>query len=261
MIITCIFLQILEILHKKLKLAQYKKKFLERIMSKYKSKILITICVLLVVSLFSSNPHCLVLAKGELASNSFELELVSTGQVEVLPDQAEVSISIEFVDLNKEQSQKNCVQLGKNVKEHLVSLGMNELDIKNNNSYTYPIDNYGENAFKTYANISFVAHDLESLNDILGTFQSVYIKVTNICYSSTNYDTYYEQAMLLAQKNALERAHRLYPTSNVKLCKIEEIENYYPVTLYREYNPEFLETDNLTPLEISARVNVEFVIG
>ena len=190
MIITCVFLQILEILHKKLKLAQYKKKFLERIMSKYKCKILITICVLLVVSLFSSNPHCLVLAKGELASNSFELELVSTGQIEVLPDQAEVSISIEFVDLNKEQSQKNCVQLGKNVKEHLVSLGINELDIKNNNSYTYPIDNYGENAFKTYTNISFVAHDLESLNDILGTFQSVYIKVTNICYSSTNRRTF-----------------------------------------------------------------------
>ncbi len=230
-------------------------------MSKVKFRLTILICILIMASLLNFNQNTLIFAKEENLANSFKLELVSSGQIEVLPDQAEVNLSIEFVDLNKELSQKSCIQISKNVKAHLIYLGIDETNIKNNNSYTYPIENYGERAFKTYANISFVSQSIDNLDDILSTLQSDYIKITNICYSSKDYDTFYEKALLEAQKNALEKAQRLYPNSIVKINKIQEIENYYPVSLYREYNPKFLETDHLTPLEITARVKVTFEIN
>lgn len=212
----------------------------------------------LILSTFQSNKVLLTNAK-DITIHEFKAVIESTGKIEVLPDLAEPYIQIEYVDISKSESQNTCNQIAENVKNYLKNVGIEEKNICINSTYTYPINNYSDEAFKTYINLSFKTSNLTNLEQVLSGLNTEYIKICNINYSNSEYNSHYIKALAIAQNNALVKAKSLYPDREILLAEVHEKDNYNITCMYREYNERISEQIN-KPLEIEAKVSITVIV-
>lgn len=212
----------------------------------------------LILSTFQSNEVLSTNAK-DITIHEFKAVIESTGKIEVLPDLAEPYIQIEYVDISKSESQNTCNQIAENVANYLENIGIKEKDICFNNTYTYPINNYGNEAFKTCINLSFKTSNLTNLEQVLSELNTEYIKICNINYSNTKFNSHYLKALAVAQNNALVKAKSLYPEREIILTEVCEKDNYNMPCMYREYNERISEQIN-KPLEIEAKVSITVIV-
>lgn len=225
----------------------------------FKKSILI-ILILAVVFTISQSTQITLASTLDINTNEFSATIESTGKIEVLPDLAEPNIQIEYIDISKSESQNKCEQISENVQNYLKNIGIDEKEISINNTYTYSISQYGDEAYKTCTNLTFKTKDLNNLEQILNGLNTQYVKICNINYYNSEYDSHYIKALTLAENNALLKAQALYPDREIVLKEVHELNNYYPICMYREYNAKSLYIDINKPLEIEAKVSITILV-
>lgn len=192
--------------------------------------------------------------------NVIELELIGEGSAFAKPDSATIIARIEYSDTIKDTSMQSAIQIFNSIKDILYKNNFNESDINKNCFYTYKTtSNTANNNYISYIDFSINIDNLNHLHDTVVLISNQqYLEITNINYKLKNYKPVYLEALNIAINNAKEKANNLIKSDNITIRKITEQNNYYPVTIYREYIIDNIESEINTPLEITTNVIVEF---
>lgn len=231
-------------------------------------KFLLIVCSLLIICLTNLNIQPIkVNANSNIDINtinhSTELEIFGQGTVLSKPDSAVINARIEYADTIENVSKNNTWIIFNNIKNILFTNNINDENIKRNYFYSYKNNSNTQSMdYITYIDFSININNLNILINILPLLtKQQYLEIISINYELKNSKSAYTKALKLAINNATEKATDLFNTSNIKICKIIEQNNYYPIAVYREYISDNIEDDINTPLEIIANVIVEFTIN
>lgn len=186
-------------------------------------------------------------------NNNTRYTIWGKGNVEVLPDMAEVCIKIEYVDLVKENAQKCVSDLLESLKNTLANKGI--VDIKTDNQYTYC--QYKGEAYNSSMYVHFDLVDLQNIHNTLKGIENDYVTITGINYKVKDYEKWHCVAIQNAITNAQAKLQNI-TNQNTKIFSIEEEGCYYPVCVYREYDGSQFQNNENIPLEITASVRVVF---
>lgn len=192
------------------------------------------------------------------------------GNIKVKPDIAMASIGVIVENKDLKAAQAQSIEKATRILDTLKRMGIKERDIKTENYTITPEYDYieGKQVFRTYKitnTFRVTLRDLSRIGEIIDAAVASGANVVNsITFTVENPEKYYNQALKIAVRNALEKARVLGETLNVIVNNtpiriIEERQEYRPV--YRQ--TALAATTEATPImegviEISADVKAIF---
>ena len=194
------------------------------------------------------------------ASQNYELEIVSEGIINVLPDNAEVFIEINYIDMVEKVCKDNAQTLLDNTKTYLESVGITDNDINIHSNNIYPVYRVN-NAFKSNIYFSIKVSDLSNLESILDGLENDYVKVSSINYCASNSEELCNKALAVSIENAFTKATEISGSENLTLIKVEEEYCFGPCQMYRDYCRSCISDDISTPIEITSSARVTFIVN
>lgn len=194
------------------------------------------------------------------ASQNYELEIVSEGIINVLPDNAEVFIEINYIDMVEKVCKDNAQTLLDNTKTYLESVGITDNDINIYSKNIYPVYRVN-NAFKSNIYFSIKVSDLNNLESILDGLENDYVKISSINYCASNSEELCNKALAVSIENAFTKATEISGSENLTLIKAEEEYCFGPCQMYRDYCRSCINDDISTPIEITSSARVTFIVN
>ncbi|MTK12625.1 MAG: DUF541 domain-containing protein [Clostridiaceae bacterium] len=192
------------------------------------------------------------------------------GNIKVKPDIATASIGVAVENKDLSVAQAQSIEKANKILDTLKRMGIKERDIKTENYTITPEYDYieGKQVFRTYKitnTFRVTLRDLSRIGEIIdAAVASGANVVNNITFTIDNPEKYYNQALKIAVRNALEKARELGDTLNV-------IVNNTPIRIIeerREPRPVYREavlaaSTEATPImegviEINAEVKAIF---
>lgn len=143
------------------------------------------------------------------------------GSIKVKPDIAIASIGVIVENKDLKTAQGQSMERANKVLDTLRRMGINERDIKTENYTINPEYDYieGKQVFRTYKVTNTFRVTLRDLNRIGEVIDAAVASganvVNNITFTIENPDKYYNQALKIAVRNALEKARELGETLNI----------------------------------------------
>lgn len=206
----------------------------------------------------------------QINNSSNNMTVYGNGSVKVKPDIATVSLGVITENKYLKNAQKENAVITDNVLNALKQIGIKDRDIKTENYSINPEYDYveGKQIFKAYKVINSLKVVFRDINIIGRTIDAAVDSganiVNNITFTVENSESFYNQALKIATKNALEKAKELEESLNVILNKT-------PINVVEE-RPEFKPVDKQTlyaaptqstpiregEIEINASVKVVF---
>lgn len=228
---------------------------------KRKIYIFLILILCLTITIFT-NTNINVLANTD--AQNFEVKVIGEGIYYASPDKATIYAKIETYDIQESYAKEKIKADFNNLKSILETYGISPNNISASYNNTYPIkDNCYYDTTVYFSNISFQIEInnldiLESVCEFLDNQENV--NINSINYSLKNSNPSYLNALKLAIQDANEKVSSLYSGYNIVLLEIEEEENYYCSTLYKEYITEEISKDINQSLEIRAKIKATFSI-
>lgn len=177
---------------------------------------------------------------------SGELSVVGTGQVEVIPDNATVSVGI-VADAATAQAAEDAISTTNNkVVAAIEKLGISKNDIKTTNYSVNPTYNYstgGQNTIAGYsgnATLSIKVKDTNKLPDVITAATNAGAnQIYDTQYVIQKPEKYQEEARNKAIANAKEQAQKLASQLGIRLGKIINIsessqDSYNPMPMAKQ---------------------------
>ncbi|MBI6872662.1 SIMPL domain-containing protein [Clostridium aciditolerans] len=190
------------------------------------------------------------------------------GNIKVKPDIATASIGVVVENKDLSVAQAQSIEKANKILDTLKRMGIKERDIQTENYTITPEYDYieGKQVFRTYKitnTFRVTLRELSRIGEIIdAAVASGANVVNNITFTIENPEKYYNQALKIAVRNALEKARELGDTLNVIVNNtpiriIEERQEYRPV--YRQ--AVLAASTEATPImegviEINAEVKV-----
>lgn len=190
------------------------------------------------------------------------ISIVGKAKLTLKPDMATIKVCIEKFNEDMNTSKNQNMTLLNDVMNALKEQGINENAItldyfSAHPSYDYtishqPVGFYSKSCF------SFQVENLEEIPNYISTLtENGVTDICNICYSLSNIEEEYNNALAQALENAKTKAVQLLGSENLKICGIKEESVFTSNTLCRDYI-ENLSSSLMGEVEIEARVNVVF---
>ena len=195
-------------------------------------------------------------------SNLKCLSVIGNATVEIAPDSAKVSAVIEKLDVDSVKSKDDNLDKLNAVTEELANLGVTDVNVDSFSSYAcYDYDN-GRNlkGYSTNCYISFTVNDLGKIASYLDSIlQNGATSIRSITYTSSNFNSAYNEAMTKAVENAMEKCETL-GGKNLNVISIKEDYSYSSNYLYRSFcdGADNLNNFENQKIEVNAKVIVEF---
>ncbi|KUG04384.1 hypothetical protein ASZ90_018150 [hydrocarbon metagenome] len=213
--------------------------------SKNKVHYLILISVLMISLLFMTTSP--VLAEDNPAPNVPVVVVSAIGTVNVVPDQALISMAILKTDPNLNRALESNNSTTENVIAAMKNAGISEVDIKTSNFSVYPEYDYsetGQNKIKSYQvrnEISVLVRDLNKVGSILDTAISSGANTLNyVNFKKADTSAAENQALVQAVKRAREKAGILSTAAGLTVGRLVSITEgygqpvFYSNTVYAE---------------------------
>jgi uncharacterized protein YggE len=195
------------------------------------------------------------------------MELKGNGSLSVVPDMAVINLGVETINSDlktaQEQNSSTVVEIINNLKD----MGIDEKDIKTaeyniRKDYDYVS---GEQVFKGYKvtyMLEIIVNDINLVGDIIdSSVEKGANIIRNISFEVKNPSNYYEKALNLSLKDAIEKAESIGRQLEVKVNSIPILitEESYSASI--PYAKEYAVRD--TPIEvgqnkINASINCTF---
>lgn len=143
------------------------------------------------------------------------------GNIRVKPDIAVASIGVIVENKDLKVAQAESIEKANRILDTLRRMGIKERDIKTENYTITPEYDYieGKQVFRTYKitnTFRVTLRDLSRIGEIIdAAVASGANVVNNITFTIDNPEKYYNQALKIAVRNALEKARELGETLNV----------------------------------------------
>lgn len=191
--------------------------------------------------------------------------VIGKAKLTLSPDMATITACIEKFNEDINISKNETLEILNNVINALKSQGVAQekisLDYFNAGpSYDFsvghqPIGFYSKSCF------SFEVDNLEDIPNYISTLtENGVTNICDICYSLSNIEEEYNNALIQALDNAKAKASAIFKNDNLKICGIREEYVYSANTLCRKY-VEDISSSLIGKVEIEACVNVEFKEG
>jgi uncharacterized protein YggE len=161
------------------------------------------------------------------------LNVNGTGKVQVIPDMASITVGVyseglEAVDVVAENNEKTGAII-----TALQELNIAEEDVRTANFNVFPQQQWDENGKRSGViyivqnSVVVTVRELDQLGNILdAVVNSGANDVSNIYFESSEYETYYQEALQLAVENARERADVLAGAAQVLVEDVLSINSY-----------------------------------
>lgn len=196
------------------------------------------------------------------------------GSIMVSPDLFMVDLGIESEAKTAREVQKINSELSKNLKAKLLSLGVDEKNIKTVNYNLYKDMEYDPETrtqimkgYKLVNTVNVVVEDLEKLSKIIDESTDIGVNnIYNIKFTVKDKEVYYNQALKKAIENGKGKASAMAQAAGVSISspsKVVEVGNYYEPVMYRANYMAEAAADGGSDissgqLEISANVQLEY---
>ncbi len=166
-----------------------------------------------------------IIFKGVLSTNEkvFALEankqfvvVIGNGTVETVPDCVKINFGIKLRADSIKEGQEKISQIYDNI-----STKIKEIDANNtifvNFSSSYPVCEHGIQSYEINYDISVKSNNLENANQIIEVAtENGATSFYNTIYSLENQQNLYNDALIKAKENAIEKANALYSNTNLK---------------------------------------------
>ncbi|MGL5122606.1 MAG: SIMPL domain-containing protein [Fusobacteriaceae bacterium] len=207
-----------------------------------------------------------------LAESSIpKISVQGIGSIEVKPDRVEINFSVVTEDENAEKA----IEKNKAIMEK-VKLKITELKINKNNIKTvdYSVNKISENyntpnpIYKYQVRNSFLIEieDIKNTENIVSKLQEVGINsISGMKFSSSKEKSIQSEVMVLAYKDAYEKANSVANSTGYVIEPLDLIYDYFPMRRNLSYNTNSLNikssknTDLFIPEILNIEVNVKAV--
>ncbi len=206
-----------------------------------------------------------------IQNKKYNIKVEGVGKVKAKPDIASVVIGIETENEDVNIAQKeNLVRANKVIKA-LKDMGIRDEDIQTVFYSVTEVYDYvdGKRVFKGYRVVNrfkVTVRDVQKVGEVIDTaINNGANSVSSVDFSLSNESIYYRKALVLAVKNAQEKAKDIGRSLGVKVCNtptriVEEKVN----SAYIPREPAFRAPDMVTPIEpgeieFKAEVVAEFI--
>ena len=178
------------------------------------------ICTLIVLALVV----CLTnfnIGKNVVKAEENLIIVAGTGKIEVEPDIAIIEIGCQTIDKEISEAVNKNNEIMKNIKEYLITSGIEENKIATKNYYIYPKYKYialEENfiGYQVDNIIKVIIEDLDNIGIIQGVTDLGANKISNVEFACSNEEELYNEAL----KRAVENAKRSEERRVGKECRI-----------------------------------------
>lgn len=191
--------------------------------------------------------------------------VIGKAKLTITPDMATITACIEKfnedINLSKNENLEILNKIMSALKEQGISEEKISLDyFTAHPSYDYsvshkPVGYYSKSCF------SFEVENLDNIPTYISSLtENGVTNICDICYSLSNLEEVYNNALTQAVENAKTKASQLLNNENLQICGIREESIYSSSSLCREY-VENLSSSLMGNVEIEARVNVMFKVA
>ncbi len=205
-------------------------------------------------------------ASGIVSADTVENEITATvigeSSIKVDPDRANVSVSIQNVDMDVNESKEATLNLYASALECLQVWGIERPDVNVSYFRTYPSYDYQEcrtlTGYYAVLNFSFMVKNLDNLNEILDQLFNVGITtIDHINFEVSDISGIYNDLLAQALDNAHDKACTLLNKAEVELLKFRE-ENVYNCTSVYKSTFDATNIDLTSQITLSAKVTATF---
>ncbi|UII54810.1 SIMPL domain-containing protein [Cytobacillus spongiae] len=200
------------------------------------------------------------------------IKVTGEGRVAVQPDKATITLGVNTEDQNLETAQANNSKHMNDVIRSLESIGINKQNIQTSEYSIYPLYEYkeGEQIFRGYKvnhMITIAISEIDKVGAIVDTaVQNGANSVSQIQFSVSNPNAYYQQALIIALQTAEQKAATIAHSLGVQLVQppilITEGSqmNGGPIPFEASTQVKGVSTTPIEPgqLEIEASLRVEY---
>lgn len=184
--------------------------------------IILVICLILACGFFSFSATTIY-----AENNSMEVSIKGSAEIEVMPNEAEITISVNLKEHNSEELQNKLSGIYQNISEALKQLDA-DLRISNKNLSIYEISCDELKGYQGYLTFYTKTTNLSLCDEIskIGLNNgatSVYFNNYNL----TNREEVYKQALNLAIEQAKNKMMSINSNYKIKEIKEENIYDYY----------------------------------
>ena len=188
--------------------------------------------------------------------------VIGKAKLTLTPDMATITACIEKFNENIKLSQNENLEIFNKTIAALKDAGVSEDKITLDYFTSHPSYDYSEGrtpvGFYSKSCFSFEIENLENITNYISILTDNGVtNICSVCYSVSNMDEQYTNALSSALENAKTKAASLLGSDNYQICGIREENVYSASSLCKNY-VENLSSSVMGKVEIEARVNVIF---
>ena len=188
--------------------------------------------------------------------------VIGKAKLTLSPDMATITACIEKFNEDLNSSKNDNLEILNTVMTALKDQGISEEKISLDYFTAHPSYDYSASrqpiGFYSKSCFSFEIEKLDNIPTYINILtENGVTDICNVCYSISNIDEVYNDALSQALENAKAKAVKLFGSENLKMCGVREESVYSASTLCRDY-VENLSSSLMGNVEIEARVNVMF---
>lgn len=166
--------------------------------------------------------------------------VVGTAKLNLSPDMATITACIEKFNEDLASSKNENLEILNNVMEALKSNGINEKDISLDFFNAHPSYDFTAGRLPIGYNckscFSFKVNNLDTLSEVIGILTDNGVtEICNICYSVSDLEQQYTNALSQALDNAKAKASILLGCENLEICRIKEECSHMAISLCRQF--------------------------
>jgi len=188
--------------------------------------------------------------------------VIGKAKLTLSPDMATITACIEKFNEELNLSKNENLEILDKVMVALKDAGVGEDKITLDFFNAYPSYDYNSGrspiGFYSKSCFSFEVDNIEKIPTYINVLtENGVTDICNVCYSLSNIEEEYNNALTQALENAKNKAVKLFGSENYKICGIKE-ENVFSTSMLCRNYVENLSSSLMGKVEIEARVNVVF---
>ena len=188
--------------------------------------------------------------------------VMGTAKLKLSPNMATITACIEKFNEDLVSSKNENLEILNNVMTALKNNGINENDISLDFLNAHPSYDFSVGrqpiGFNCKSCFSFNLNNLDELSNIISVLtENGVTDICNICYSVSDMEEQYTNALSQALENARTKASILLDCDNLEICKIKEECSHMAIGLCKQY-VDNLNSSLIGNVEIEAKVSAIF---
>lgn len=188
--------------------------------------------------------------------------IIGKAKLTLAPDMATITACIEKFNEDMNASKNENLAILDSVMSLLKEQGISEDKITLDYFTAHPTYDYDSSrqpiGYYSKSSFSFEVDKIENIPTYISILtENGVTDICDVCYSVSNMEEEYSNALVQALENAKTKASKLLGSEELKICGIREESVYSCNTLCRKY-VENLSSELMGNVEIEARVNVMF---